>query len=198
MTDASLLIMAGGKSERMRTPKPFLLIEGKSFIDKIADNYRSLGLKNIFIVLNHQFMQFLPLRSNASKIIRNFHPEYGRVYSLQTGLKGSLPSDFVFIHNVDNPFVCQEVIRKMWIKKEKNGFVVPMCNGKGGHPILISKEIVSDILASENTSISLRDLLKNHKRIEIETDSQEILVNVNTWEDYEEQVLNLIPENCRE
>jgi molybdenum cofactor cytidylyltransferase len=197
MADVSLLIMAGGRSERMVSPKPFLQMEGKSFIERISEGYSSFGITNIFIVLNDRFIQYLPEKMELSqKIIPNHHPEYGRFYSLQTGLKAMPESDFVFIHNVDNPFVEQSILKEMWIKKEPEGFVVPMYNDKGGHPILISKKIVKHILSTENLVCTLRDIIRNYTRIEIEVDSEKILANINTWQEYEEQVLNLISQYC--
>lgn len=194
----SVLIMAGGNSERMKTPKPFLLIDGKSFIERISDNYVRFGIRRILIVLNEAFVKYLTFKTDSVKWIRNHHPELGRLYSLQIGLRALPESDFIFIHNVDNPFVEQEVLKEMWIKKKKDGFVVPVYNCKGGHPILISRKIADGILRVENSSVKLSDILSNYKRIEVEVDSRKVLTNINTWEEYEMQVLNLIPEYYRE
>lgn len=194
MKGVSVLIMAGGRSERMKSPKPFLLIQGKSFIEKILNEYSRCGIKNIYVVLNHRFVKYLPQDMSGFKVIPNFHPEYGRLYSLQLGLKKLAASDFVFIHNVDNPFADQELIRKMWAVRSEGNYVVPICNGRGGHPILIPKRIVKNILSNKNYERTLRDVLRQYDRIEVVTESEKILTNINTWQEYEERVLNLIPE----
>lgn len=196
MKNVSVLILAGGKSERMKSPKPFLLIEGKTFVEKIIEGYLKLGIENIFVILNHHFLQYIPKIPNDLKIILNQHPEYGRFYSIRAGLKKMPSSNYIFIHNVDNPFVDERVIKKMWKVRSPDGFVVPVYNGQGGHPILISEKIRDKILSIDNLSYTLRDIVRYYKRIEIEVDSEKILANINTWNEYESQVLNLIPEYC--
>lgn len=194
MKKVAALILAGGKSERMRSPKPFLLMEGKTFVEKISGEYLRFGIKDIYLILNNQFINCIPEKANSFNVIPNLHPEYGRFYSLQVGLKQLHENDFVFVHNVDNPFVDPVVLQKMWRKRSKTGFGVPTFNGKGGHPTLIPKLIVKEILASEDHGNTLRGILQQYDRIEVEADSEKILTNINTWEEYEEHVLKLIPE----
>ena len=194
MKNVSVLIMAGGKSERMCSPKPFLLIEGKTFIEKITEKYLLFGAKNIFIVLNQQLVRKFSVKINSLKVIPNPYPEYGRFFSLHTGLTQLPDNNFVFIHNVDNPFVEQNVLKEMWNKRSENGFVVPVYEDNGGHPILISPKIIKHIMSIKSASQTLRNVLRQYNRIEIETDSEKILTNINTWAEYEKQVLNLMPE----
>lgn len=194
MKQASVLIMAGGKSERMGSPKPFLLIDGMTFIEKISSEYQKAGIKNIFLVLNHNFLPHLPTLPSSLTILPNYHPEYGRFYSFLTGFQKIQDHNYTFIHNVDNPYVDCNLIKKMWSIRKDNGFVVPIYNEQGGHPILISNNIKRHILSTKNLSVTLRDVLRDYKRIEVKTDSKKILTNINTWNEYEEEVLNLIPE----
>lgn len=194
MSNASLLIMAGGRSERMGVPKPFLLVEGQTFIEKIAEGYRCFGVKDIFVVLNSQFIRYVPAGQNTFKIIPNNFPEYGRFFSLQTGLKAIPKNDFVFIHNVDNPFVSPDLLKEMWLRKKSNGYVVPVFNDKGGHPILISRSIVERILLTADRSRTLRDIVGEYGRIEVETNVDIILANINTWDEYEQLVLAQLTE----
>lgn len=194
MKNVSVLIMAGGKSERMCTPKPFLLIGGKTFIEKISGDYFRFGVRSIFVILNTHLVRSAPVKIKFLHVIANPHPEFGRFFSLQAGLEQIPGSNFVFIHNVDNPFVELDVLKKMWATKKVNGFVVPMHHGQGGHPVLISPNIVKHILSIQHSTCDLRDVLHHYDRIEIKSDSEKILTNINTWPEYEEQVLNLIPE----
>ena len=196
MKNVSVLIMAGGKSERMCSPKPFLLIDGNTFMERIAKAYLRFGVKNIFIVLNHELVKKIPTDMDWVHIVSNAYPEYGRFYSLQTGLR-QLPKDnFVFIHNVDNPFVEQYILEKIWSKRNANGFALPVYKGRGGHPVLICSKIARHILSVSDDSLDLRAILRQYKRIEVESDSEKVLTNINTWPEYEEKILSLIPEYC--
>ncbi len=192
-TGTGVLILAGGESQRMDQPKPFLKINGEIFLEKIVNGYLKAGIKTISIVLNYQLIMNIPeniSKNKSVKVIPNFHPEQGRSYSILIGLKKYIDIDFVFIHNVDNPFVEKNILDKMCLKKISNGFVVPSFNRKGGHPVLISKKIILSILSRKKGFKPLNEILLNFKRVEVEMDSENILVNVNTWKEYEQLISN--------
>lgn len=195
-----VLILAGGKSQRMNSPKPFLLINGKTFLENIVNGYTNSGFKKITIVINHSLLSDIPEEITENKsvqIIPNYHPENGRLYSVQLGLNND--QDFTFIHNVDNPFVDKNTLKLMRESKHPDEFIVPVYHGNGGHPVLIPKSIANAISCVKNPSLTLRDVLSSYKKREINSDSKNILVNINDWKDYEEHVLNKVPEqNCEE
>ena len=55
METISALILAGGKSERMTHPKPWLMLDGQTFAEKIIDTYISAGIEKIVLVINKEF-----------------------------------------------------------------------------------------------------------------------------------------------
>lgn len=194
MKNVSVLILAGGRSERMGPPKPFLLMEGKTFIENISDGYLQFGVRQSVLVLNNSFIRFFPTGIRNLDVVPNRHPENGRLYSLRAGLKKLSDSDFVFIHNVDNPFVEQNILSNIWANRSDHAYVVPSHLGRGGHPVLLPRKIIRSILSVDDTSCTLREILHRFDKIEVETGSYRIFTNINTWNDYEEHVLNLIPE----
>jgi molybdenum cofactor cytidylyltransferase len=194
--EAGVLILAGGESQRMNYPKPFLHINGKTFIENIVDGYIKGGFEKISIVLNNTLVPFLPesIRAKKIRIIPNKQPEKGRYYSLGLGLEHSLKHDFTFIHNCDNPFVDIKIIKEMYEKRKEGTYVLPVYKGKGGHPVLLSGKIISCIVAKINNFNTLRCALAEFQRIEIKTDSDSVLVNLNTRSEYDHYILNKVPE----
>jgi CTP:molybdopterin cytidylyltransferase MocA len=63
-------------------------------------------------------------------------------------------------------------------------FCVPVYKGRGGHPVLLSENVIRDLFAEDKTDITLRDFLSRYdgKRVDVKSDS--VLVNINTPEDY--------------
>ena len=105
-----VLILAGGKSERMIFPKPYLLFEGETFLKKIVEEYHNAGIKSICVIINEEFCKgkfekFIDEVESKTIIIKNPNPELGRFHSLKLGLANILNLDFCFIQNIDNPFV---------------------------------------------------------------------------------------------
>ncbi len=185
----SALILAGGLSSRMHFPKAYLLYRDSSFAEKIIREYREAGIESINIVMNHQLCKkewegyLSPIREKAT-IIENHKPEIGRSYSLLLGLNNAMQSDYCFIQNVDNPFVDSNLISRMIRDKNEGGLTVPAYLGKTGHPAMISKKIMRDILRNNQNDFNLKEMLKRYPRNVVEVDTDEILLNINTHEDY--------------
>jgi molybdenum cofactor cytidylyltransferase len=185
----SVIILAGGKSSRMAYPKPYLKADGMTFIEKISGAYIDAGFHNVVAVLYSKFCKGEWV-SNYEKckakfiVVENSNPELGRFYSLQLGLKEIGDSEFCFIQNVDNPFVGNDVIDKLWENRDTKGYTSPVFKGERGHPILISRYIMDQISNTENTDISLKNYLANYSKNEVEVDDDLILRNINTREEY--------------
>ena len=191
--EIGVLILAGGKSERMFFPKAFLLCEGKTFLKKIVEEYYDAGLKNIFVVLNENFCtgewgKFINQVKSIVTIIENPNPELGRFHSLKLGIKKMQDPDFCFIQNIDNPFVNKEVIKSLMESGNSEGYTSPVFAGRSGHPILISKKIMQHINNLPEGDFNLRNVLSGFPKTEVQMNNDEILININTVEDYKKHI----------
>src|ERR1035437_4315353 len=102
------LILAGGKSERMSSPKPFLKYNGRTFLEKIVNEFIACDIEETVVVLNHELFvraneKYLAKISEKCILLKNTNPEWGRYHSLKLGIDKVIGADFFFIHNVDNP-----------------------------------------------------------------------------------------------
>src|SRR5665213_275703 len=126
--DFGVIILSGGRSERMNYPKAFLKIEGISFLQRLVDTYSKV-VSEITIVLNHEldtgkWKTHLSDISDRCRIVLNHHSEKGKFHSLQLGAK-NIQSNFCFIQNVDNPFITVPVLETLRENKNLNGITVP-------------------------------------------------------------------------
>jgi CTP:molybdopterin cytidylyltransferase MocA len=185
------LILAGGQSRRMNFPKAFLRINGRTFLENIVSGYFRAGIRKIAVVMNAELIHRMPvklLRMRHLQIIPNAFPELGRFYSLRLGLQELMDMDYTFIHNSDNPYVEEDLLRVMCDHKSTEGYVVPVYNGQGGHPVLLSNHISSVIVSNEKNYDTLRETLANFSRVEVEAGSPHVLVNINTRKEYESHI----------
>ncbi len=90
----------------------------------------------------------------------------------------------MFIHNVDNPFVNHKLLSLLLENIHDYDYVVPTFNNRGGHPILISKKVLKDIIAENGHNLNLKDYLSIYKKKTVNVDDEKILINVNSKEDY--------------
>ncbi|MDP3441274.1 MAG: NTP transferase domain-containing protein [Ignavibacteria bacterium] len=89
----------------------------------------------------------------------------------------------VFVHNVDNPFINQDLLRNL-TNNLRSDYVYPVYQDKGGHPILLSTAIAKHIIAaSENQDF--KDLLSLFQKQIVEVNDPKIIANINTPEAYQ-------------
>lgn len=184
----SVIILSAGLSQRFGKPKAFLnFTSEKTFIEEIIDRYTDNGFSNIVIVTNPilqvKLIEKLKKYDSAVKIVVNNFPELGRISSIKFGAKQLIGKN-VFIHNIDNPFVPVEDLKKMVKLLKPNSFVKPVNKGKGGHPVLLSKEITLALSKIQEYNLSLKNFLLNYAIIEHSTNNAQILTNINTEDDF--------------
>ncbi len=187
----SVIILAAGFSSRMGHPKFALAMPGGiTFLEYILTQYESFGYGEITVVVNSEGKSYLDENkiniSREVNIVVNQHPEYGRFYSIKKGLSALEKDHPVFIHNVDNPFADKELLQALYTKKLKADLIKPVYENKGGHPILISNNIVRDILANKNYDIHLNNFLRKYSSRSIDSTDKRILTNINTESDYKD------------
>jgi molybdenum cofactor cytidylyltransferase len=186
--DIGVIILAGGHSSRMKSPKPFLKINEKTLLRTLVEIYASLT-KNIAVVLNHEWIHekyyhYIIEIQDKARVIINRHPEKGKWHSIALGLENIKESSFYFIQNTDNP-VSLSTLKLMAAQASAEGYTVPVCEGKGGHPVLISKKTAKAFEAEKDHPAHWREFLSCFPRITVETDDPLVMINLNLPEDYE-------------
>jgi len=190
LEDFYVLILAAGFSGRMGIPKLSLRFdENRTFVTKIIQAYQSAGCNKIVVVVNRQGREYLNRQRAFSAgsnitVILNASPELERFYSLQTGLKMLNDGKPVFIQNIDNPFIEPALLHRLADVFDPGAFVVPVYNKRGGHPVLLSGKIVSDLVASTDYRQNLRDFLQAYPKINCPVRDEKILVNINSLKEY--------------
>ncbi len=185
------VIPAAGLSSRMKTYKPLLKFDKKqTFIEKIVDEFLNFGCNQIIVVTNHEIYnevnQLLSEKGTHVSVIINDKLEFERFYSIKLGLNEIKEKTYCFIHNCDNPFINQQILSTVVKNKIPNGFVCPIYNKKGGHPVLISKPIINTIVNTINNDENFRDIINHFPISKVKINTKNILININTRSDYQQ------------
>jgi molybdenum cofactor cytidylyltransferase len=117
-----------------------------------------------------------------------FNPDYerGMITSFQTGIR-ALPAEAAgaMLFLVDHPAVEAAVIEALLVRFEPGRIVLPVFQGRRGHPVLFSGEILREVLAltpHQGANIVVR---KDPSRIlEVPVDSRGVLLDVDTPDDF--------------
>jgi len=185
------VILAAGDSRRMKTPKPFIRMGDKTFIEIIAENIRAAGIMNEgFIVFNKKHRSLVGTISLPGfTLIPNERQELGQIYSLQLALS-RLHSETtgVLVCLVDHPIVRKETYRLLSdahvLYPQK--VLIPTCGNRRGHPILLPRPLCDEILASPPLlPEGLQTILRAHPGMihELQTDDSGILTDMDTPDD---------------
>ena len=192
------LIIAAGLSSRMEDFKALVRFNNKTFIEHIINKLARV-CDEILIVkgfrgyaLEDSVKALYSGDTLLKKIdfVHNKNYEKGMFSSVQTGLKAILSQmnshDYVMLHLVDQPHISETVYEILAEKahNERLKIIIPSYNMKAGHPIILSQEIIKEIIVAPDTE-TLRDVLKRFHENTIYVNIQEdsIIQDVNTQED---------------
>ena len=193
------VILAAGLSERMGTPKFMLNFDDtRTFLDKIIETFLDFGCDQIVVTMNSSGIKFIEEKNisypEIVQIVLNPNPEFERFYSIKTGLKSLSKQQNTFIQNIDNPFVNKKILRILSKSLMQNNYCVPVHEDKGGHPVLLSKNIVINLITEKSHKLNFREFLKSYSKNKVETADKRIFANINTEEEYKSYFKNPIKE----
>lgn len=188
---SSAILLAAGLSKRIGMQKLSLPYDHeRTFYEKCVQTFLQWGCRDIISVVNEEGYTWLKDQKKSFSsvtIVKNNNPQHGRFLSLQLGLHEADNDAAVFIHNIDNPFVTIETLQKIFRKSIVNkqyDYISPRYRGRGGHPILISRNLAETIRRARDTDIGLNMFLSGFTRADVDIDDPGILSNINTMEDY--------------
>lgn len=161
------LVLAAGKSSRMGRDKALLAYRGRTFLETIIARLREAGIGRVAVVLGHHAQTIRQAASlsgaGSAGVEVVFNPDYqrGQTSSLQAGLaalqnpasappgiRSGIP-DAIVLCLVDHPAFQAATVRALIATFESTNapVVVPMHEGKRGHPVLIASPLYAPLLA---------------------------------------------------
>ncbi|MGA2879626.1 MAG: nucleotidyltransferase family protein [Bryobacteraceae bacterium] len=145
------IILSGGASRRMGTPKALLLFQDETFLDRLIRVFGRVCDPIIVVVGEHAD----PIRSGIQRgrdvlFAVNPDPERGMLSSLQCGL-ALVPSnaDAAMFLPVDHPNIEASTIETLAarFRADRAPVTVPTYAGEHGHPVCIARQLIAELLA---------------------------------------------------
>lgn len=158
-----LVILAGGRGERMGGPKGLVPVgaEATPLLLWQLQRHRAAGGRDAIVVLGHDAPTYLAAldeltsAANGVRVAVNARPELGPFSSLHMGLavinKEFSKERAVFVLPVDVPAAQAStwaaLARALLTSAGGCEAAVPMHSGRGGHPVLLSQSFAQQLLA---------------------------------------------------
>ena len=185
------IILAAGESRRMGQPKQLLPFGDKTMLDCVIDAFQPPRVDQIIVVLGHKAEEIARKLGTAPqlRIVKNQHYKQGMFTSVQAGLR-ALPKQatLVMIALCDQPRLQRETVEKLIGEFEKKGhkILIPMYEGRQGHPLLFRAEYAKEILALDD-SLTLKHFLAAHatETARLPVADEGVLIDIDDRADYE-------------
>jgi molybdenum cofactor cytidylyltransferase len=193
MSDVWAIVLAAGASSRMGTQKLLLPYGDKTVIEKVIEQVHSLVGPDIVVVLgSHRDEIREKIGRPELKYVHNLHYMEGMLSSVICGFQ-ALPDEVkaALVYLADQPQIPSEIAMQVistW-KLSGKGIVIPVYSGKRGHPVLIETRYMKEIEQLDPEQ-GLRMLSKkfSYDVQEVECTYQEILRDIDTPEDYQQEI----------
>jgi molybdenum cofactor cytidylyltransferase len=189
------IILSGGASRRMGTPKALLPIEKETFLDRMIRLFSEV-CDPVIVVLGHDAEQIRSGIQRASEVtfVVNPDPERGMLSSLQCGLE-ALPAavEAVMFTPVDYPGIQGSTLDKLVAGLTGDApLVIPTHRGSHGHPVCITRPLIAELLDLP-ASAQARDVIHLHlsKACLVEVEDSAVTTDIDDPAAYAELLAHL-------
>jgi len=184
------IILSAGESKRMGQPKPLLRFDDKTFLEYIISVLQLSNVDRITVVLGSDAEIIeKSVDLSGTHLLLNKDYKKGQLSSLLTGIN-NLPeeTEAILVCLVDHPFITEELVNQIvkTFKERKSPIIVPVYQGKRGHPVLFSKSLFKELLEAPEDKGARYVVYSNEEKVfELETSEKGIMIGINTPEDYQ-------------
>ena len=148
-----IIILAGGESRKLGTPKQLVEFQGKSLLRNATEVALKCACKPVIVVLGSRAEEiYEAIRDLAVETVTNYEWKDGISTSLRKGLtKLDSQVEAAIIMLSDQPFVAEKTIRSLIDAYATSGkpIVASRYDGVLGVPALFDREVFDELLALE-------------------------------------------------
>lgn len=185
------VIIAAGMSSRMKAFKPLLSIGEKSMVSHVIETFKEAGITTIVVVTgNHSEELNKELERHHVISLYNEKYENGEMFdSAKVGLEYLAHTcERILFTPVDVPLFLPSTVKTLL--KIKAEVAKPVYHGRGGHPLMLSKNVANKMLlynGDGGMKGALASIGAVIKRVEVEDEA--ILMDTDTKEEFEKMLI---------
>jgi molybdenum cofactor cytidylyltransferase len=160
------VILSGGASRRMGSPKALLPYQGRPFLEHLLDvvTHPKIGVRRV-VLGAHAEPIGKAIELNRDEVVVNPDWEQGQLTSIRTALR-SLPTgtEGVLVCLIDHPLISRSLVNGLveLFYSTRAPVVLPVYQGRRGHPVIFSAALY-DELAAAPMELGARSVVWAHK-----------------------------------
>lgn len=146
------VILSGGSSSRMGSPKALLPYQGRPFLDHLLELTRHprIGVRRV-VLGAHAEPIARAIELAADEIVINENWQEGQLGSIHAALRSLPPGiDGLGLFLIDHPLISAGLVDSLISQFYRSGarIVLPVFEGKRGHPVLFSSTVFPELFAA--------------------------------------------------
>jgi molybdenum cofactor cytidylyltransferase len=178
------VILSGGASRRMGSPKALLPYQGRPFLEHLLDVtvHPKIGLRRVVLGAHAgPIASVVPLKPND--VVINEEWEKGQLSSLQAALR-SLPdgTDGILLCLIDHPLVSGALVNDLIesFYATNKPIVLPVYEGRRGHPVIFASALYDELLHAPQETGARAVVWAHRGEIEeVQTNEEGCVMNLN-------------------